>query len=150
MYRQAYTLLTASGAKDRNTLLAGDFNCPDVDWNTNTVPDSSQERDIQQGLADNMSEAHLSQIHNQPTRLSAILDLVFTTNPTPFRNTVNEKSDAQSGNTSTRPYKKASIRTTPNHSGTLLNPDDATTPAFHYSATEAHSTAMPQITQTFY
>ena len=31
-------LLTASGAKDRNILLAGDFNCPDVDWNTNTVP----------------------------------------------------------------------------------------------------------------
>ena len=79
-------LLTASGAKDRNILLAGDFNCPDVDWNTNTVPESSQERHIQQGLADNMSEAHLSQIHNQPTRLSAILDLVFTTNPTLLKN----------------------------------------------------------------
>ena len=43
---------------------------------------SSQERDIQQGLTDNMSEVHLSQIHNQPNRLSAILDLVFTTKPT--------------------------------------------------------------------
>ena len=78
--------LPASGAKDRNILLVGNFNCPDVDWNTNTVPESSQECDIQQGLADNMSEAHLSQIHNQPTRLSAILDLVFTTNPTLLKN----------------------------------------------------------------
>ena len=57
---------------------------------------------------------------------------------------MNEKSDAQSGNTSTRPYKKASIRTTTNHSRTLLNPDDATTPVFHHSVTEAHSTVMPQ------
>ena len=79
-------LLTVSGTKDRNILLAGDANCPDVDWNTNTVPESSQERDIQQGLADNMSEAHLPQIHNQPTRLSAILDLVITTNPTLLKN----------------------------------------------------------------
>ena len=77
-------VLAKSGTKD--VIIAGDFNCPDVDWESNTVPSGAQDRDIQQKLADTMSSSSLSQVHTQPTRLSAMLDIIFTTNPTLLKN----------------------------------------------------------------
>ena len=77
-------LLARAGAKD--TIVAGDFNCPDIDWESNTVPPGAQDRDIQQQLADTMSSASLTQVHDQATRQSAMLDIIFTSNPSLLKN----------------------------------------------------------------
>ena len=78
--------LTASGAKDTNIILAGDFNSPDINWENHTVSNNATDRPVQELLADVASSFSLTQIHNHPTRLSNILDLIFTTNPSLAKN----------------------------------------------------------------
>ena len=77
-------LLSKAGAKD--TILAGDFNSPDIDWESHTVYSGAQDRELQHQLAEVMSSSSLTQVHNQPTRLSALLDLTFTSNPSLMKN----------------------------------------------------------------
>ena len=71
---------------DKHIMLCGDFNCPDIDWETLSVPLSSTERliperDVQQRLVDISIDHGLTQVHQEPTREGNILDLVFTNNP---------------------------------------------------------------------
>ena len=68
-------------SKSKHILLAGDFNCPDIDWDTLTVRPNAPDREIQQTLIDISIEHGLTQVHDQPTRQENILDLVFTDNP---------------------------------------------------------------------
>ena len=68
-------------SKSKHIFLAGDFNCPDIDWETLTVRQNAQDREIQQYLIDISVEHGLTQVHDQPTRQENILDLVFTDNP---------------------------------------------------------------------
>lgn len=73
------------GKGEKNVILCGDFNCPDVDRNSHTVPARAPDRQVQEKLVE-MAEKHgLHQIHDQPTRGENLLDLVFTTNPTLFK-----------------------------------------------------------------
>lgn len=72
--------LTKLMSKPRDVILAGDFNCPDVNWENNSVPPGAPNRVVQQQLVDIMVKHCLTQVHNQPTREDNILDLVFTTN----------------------------------------------------------------------
>ena len=65
----------------RLVILAGDFNCPDIDWDTASVAPNAPDRQTQQELIDVSTSAQLSQVHHQATREENILDLVFTTNP---------------------------------------------------------------------
>jgi hypothetical protein len=54
-----------------NIVLTGDFNCPDIRWDTQTA--CGPDREIQQGLADLMGANYLTQIHDsgkQPVRPS--------------------------------------------------------------------------------
>ena len=74
-------LITRNGTKDAHIILAGDFNCPDINWDHHTVENGASDRAVQQSLADITSTASLTQIHLEPTRMSNLLDLVFTTNP---------------------------------------------------------------------
>ena len=67
--------------KSKHILLAGDFNCPDINWENLTVRSNAPDREIQQALIDITTEHGLTQVHNQPTRQDNILDLVFTNNP---------------------------------------------------------------------
>ena len=67
-------------SKNKRILLAGDFNCPDIDWETLSVHPNASDRDVQQTLIDISVEHGLTQVHNQPTRQDNILDLVFTNN----------------------------------------------------------------------
>lgn len=76
---------THSG-RPRQVLLCGDFNCPDVEWETGTVPAGVPDRPTQQLLIDISEEAHLTQVHAEPTRDDNVLELVFTTNPTLVKN----------------------------------------------------------------
>ena len=66
--------------KSKHILLAGDFNCPDINWENLTVRSNAPDREIQQALIDITTEHRLKQVHNQPTRQDNILDLVFTNN----------------------------------------------------------------------
>ena len=79
--------VTVNGTKDRDIILAGDFNCPGIDWKHNTVSPGSDDRPIQEAIVDITSTALLSQIHDQPTRYSNTIDLVFTSNPSLLKST---------------------------------------------------------------
>lgn len=72
----------------KHVVLAGDFNCPDINWETATVPAGSPDREIQEHLVDIMATAHLSQMHDSETRENKLLDLEFTTNPTLVKSSV--------------------------------------------------------------
>ena len=76
------SLQKITGKGEKNIILCGDFNCPDVDWNTHTVPAGASDRQVQQRLVDIADKYGLHQVHDQPTRGENLLDLVFSTNPT--------------------------------------------------------------------
>jgi hypothetical protein len=69
-------------AKGQNqVILAGDFNCPNINWESGTVAPGSPQRDVQEELVDIAMKNQLTQIHDEPTRLKNTLDLVFASNP---------------------------------------------------------------------
>ena len=72
--------------KSKHIILAGDFNCPSIDWDTLTVKPGAPDREVQQALLDVTSQHGLTQIHRTQTRQGNVLDLVFTNNPTLVRN----------------------------------------------------------------
>ena len=77
---KSLSLINQNGHKQ--VIVGGDFNCPDINGETNTTQDNCQDRNIQNALIDLANEHDLSQIHAVPTREKNILDLVFTSNPT--------------------------------------------------------------------
>ena len=79
---KSLNMLTKNGTKDSHIVLAGDFNCPHVNWEHNTVAPGADDRALQEMLATVTSTASLTQTHFAPTRYSNTLDLLFTTNPT--------------------------------------------------------------------
>lgn len=63
----------------RNKLiLLGDFNLPEIDWSNNRV---LRQSDVYILLMDVVQDNFLTQLTNEPTRDSNILDLVLTTSP---------------------------------------------------------------------
>ena len=75
--------------KDRHVIIAGDFNCPDIDWQSLSVRKDAQDREVQQALLDLATDFNLTQVHDEPTRKNNLLDLVFTTNPSLIKSTAN-------------------------------------------------------------
>ena len=63
--------------RDRTVIIAGDFNCPDIDWESLSVQNTAQDKDVQQALIDLKIDFNLTQVHDQPTRENNLLDLVF-------------------------------------------------------------------------
>jgi endonuclease/exonuclease/phosphatase family metal-dependent hydrolase len=74
-------------ANKQNIILAGDFNCLNINWEQQTA--MGPDREIQQELADLMSFHNLTQVHNQPTREGNLLDLVFVSNTTLVKSSTN-------------------------------------------------------------
>ena len=72
--------LTQDGAKTVDVILGGDFNCPDINWENNSVSPSANDHDIQQAVIDVTTSNLLTQIHDQPPRGPNILDIIFTSN----------------------------------------------------------------------
>ena len=58
-----------------------------MNWSLQTA--SGPDREIQQGLADIMGSNNLTQVHETPTREGKLLDLVFVSNPTLVKSSVN-------------------------------------------------------------
>ena len=67
--------------KEKYIIVAGDFNCPDINWDNMSLNKGAADSEVQQALIDLSIEHRLTQVHSQPTRDSNILDLVFTNNP---------------------------------------------------------------------
>jgi hypothetical protein len=61
-------------------LISGDFNFPDLTWNSNFVPAIS-EKNISAGSSELSYDFFLQQVNIYPTRVNNILDLVLTTTP---------------------------------------------------------------------
>ena len=78
---KSLTTVTRS-SKQKQIILCGDFNCPDISWEIGNVNTCSPYRPTQQSLNDVTESAQLTQVHNSSTKESKLLDLVFTTNPT--------------------------------------------------------------------
>ena len=72
---------------NKTIVMAGDFNCPDINWEHLTVK-SGSEKEVQQQLIETTTSASLTQIHDQPTRADNMLDLVFTSNPSHIKTSV--------------------------------------------------------------
>jgi hypothetical protein len=70
-----------TNGKPRHVIIAGDFNCPDIDWVNMEIKTGASDREVQQALLDITSEYGLTQIHDKSTREGNMLDLVFTNNP---------------------------------------------------------------------
>ena len=85
---ESLQILNTKNASKKQILLAGDFNCPDIDWETNGTTKQCADRPIQQSMIDITSEAHLYQIHNETTREDHLLDLVFASNPSLVKSSV--------------------------------------------------------------
>ena len=80
--------LTDNGKKQREVILAGDFNCSNVDWATHSVGSTGKYQEAQKSLVDVTSDHLLTQIQQTPTRGPNVLDLVFTSNPTLVKTSV--------------------------------------------------------------
>ena len=63
-----------------NIILTGDFNCPDINWDTMTVNQDAQDKEIQRAVMEVVTANSMVQIHEQPTRGNNLLDIVLTTN----------------------------------------------------------------------
>jgi hypothetical protein len=63
------------------TWIGGDFNLPDIKWDTNTINGNSNTAAVNHRLLDTISNAGLEQQVNFPTRNEATLDLFFTNRP---------------------------------------------------------------------
>ena len=74
-------LLSRAGVKD--TILANDFNSPDVDWDSYTVHSRAQDNTLQR--SSHPPPSPKSTI-SHATRQSALLDLTFTSNPSIDKN----------------------------------------------------------------
>ena len=61
------SLKLLNGSKPKQLILCGDFNFPDIDWETKTVSNDSsvQDRNAHQRLIDLTSEHNLTQVTSQ-------------------------------------------------------------------------------------
>jgi hypothetical protein len=78
-----------TNGKPKHVIIAGDFNCPDLDCVNMEIKTGASDREVQQALLDITSEYGLTQIHDKPTRKGNMLDLVFTNNPSLIKTTGN-------------------------------------------------------------
>jgi hypothetical protein len=62
------SLDTITMENDKNIILAGDFNCPDIDWTNMTTTIHANDKEIQKSLIEMTAQAGLTQIHEEPTR----------------------------------------------------------------------------------
>ena len=79
----------AMDIKERHVIVAGDFNCPDIDWDSLSLQKEAQDKEVQQALLDLSVDFNLTQVQDKPTRENNLLDLTFKTNPSLIKSTVN-------------------------------------------------------------
>jgi hypothetical protein len=70
-----------TNGKSKHVIIAGDFNCLDIDWANMEIKTGASYREVQLALLDITSKYGLTQIHDKPTREGNMLDLALTNNP---------------------------------------------------------------------
>ena len=92
----------------RNTSHAGDFYCPDIDWESLSIQNDAQDKDVEQALIDSAININLTQVYDQPNRENNLLDIVFTNNPSLIKSTSNAPGvsdrDMVMEDTDTKPF----------------------------------------------
>jgi endonuclease/exonuclease/phosphatase family metal-dependent hydrolase len=83
------SITMVNNVKPKHIILAGDFNCPDIDWSTMTINPKAPEKEVQQQLIDISTEFNLTQVHDTPTRENNLLDIVLTTNAVLVKSSTN-------------------------------------------------------------
>ena len=78
-----------NNGKPKHIILAGDFNCPDINWSNMTINPKAPEKEVQQQFIDLSTEFNLTQVHDIPTREDSLLDIVLTTNATLVKSSTN-------------------------------------------------------------
>ncbi|CAC5403960.1 unnamed protein product [Mytilus coruscus] len=76
---QEKSLQMAAG-KNTTIVLTGDFNIPDINWESMSVPNNSSDKEIQTKLMEITDSFQFAQIHELPIREDNLLDIVLTTN----------------------------------------------------------------------
>ena len=64
-----------------NIILGGDFNCPGIDWHTETLTDSYVSTLLRETLIEIVDDYQLQQVVTFSTRGNNLLDLCFTSHP---------------------------------------------------------------------
>lgn len=72
--------------KNSQIILAGDFNVPDINWDTVSFISGGRYPAVSKQIIDLTHEYNMHQIVTEPTRGDSILDLVFTNVPTLVQN----------------------------------------------------------------
>lgn len=80
--QESLTRIRGKRSMSPHIILAGDFNLPNIDWETLTVKQNPQYgKEINGKMIEIATEFNLIQIVKEPTRGKNVLDLIFTTNP---------------------------------------------------------------------
>ena len=67
-------------SKNSSVIIAGDFNCGDIDWPLGLVKPGASERAANSRLIDLISENSLTDVQTNPTRQGRVLDICLTNN----------------------------------------------------------------------
>ena len=54
------SITMVNNGKPKHIILAGDFNCPDIDWSNMTINPKAPEKEVQQKLIDVSTEFNLT------------------------------------------------------------------------------------------
>jgi hypothetical protein len=65
------------------------FYCLDINWDTMSVNQAAQDREIQRSLLDVVTSHAITQIHETPTRGNNLLDIILTSNPSLIKSSIN-------------------------------------------------------------
>ena len=77
----------ARTADEKIINIAGDFNCPNIDWESNAITSNSYEPEAHEELLNIMQNHPLVQMQKQPTRNESNLDLFLTNNESLVKST---------------------------------------------------------------
>uniref|UniRef100_A0A7M5WYL3 PHD-type domain-containing protein n=1 Tax=Clytia hemisphaerica TaxID=252671 RepID=A0A7M5WYL3_9CNID len=67
--------------KNHHLWIGGDFNLPDIDWNTNSITSNQYSKELNEQYLEVFETSGLHQMVNFTTRKKAILDLMLTNRP---------------------------------------------------------------------
>ena len=80
--------LTLQG-NNKNIMLGGDFNCPDIDWSNLHIKSQAHDIDVQKAVIDITINIGMTQVHNEPTWENNLMDIIFTMNPSLIKSPTN-------------------------------------------------------------
>jgi endonuclease/exonuclease/phosphatase family metal-dependent hydrolase len=81
-------IITAEN-NNNNIIIAGDFNCPYIQWKTLSLKHEASDKEVQRTLIDIISQSGLAQLHEEPTRENNLIDPIFTTTLTLAKTSTN-------------------------------------------------------------